>query len=316
LSSETPSSSAAYESSKKSVPAVDRISFAEAIRYISRYEGKIFVIKYGGSAMNGGESAGDGASESFAQDVTLLKKMGIKIVVVHGGGREITAMLEKLGMPTRFINGQRYTDDETMKIVEMMLAGNINKSIVSMINKYDGTALGISGVDGSLFKAKYVDRDALGNVGHIKQVNVKLLHELLRMNWMPVIAPIGIASDGKHLNVNADLAAASVASALKAEKLVYLSDVPGVMSNGKLIPTLTEEKAHQLIASGTVTDGMIPKIRAAFETLRAGVNKVHIIDGRLPHSLLLEIFTDEGIGTELIRTETNGAFSPSFSEKS
>ncbi|MGC8898521.1 MAG: acetylglutamate kinase [Bacteroidota bacterium] len=316
MSSETASLSSAGTDSKESTPAAGGTGLIEALGYISRYQGKIFVIKYGGSAMSGGEPAGDRASESFAQDVTLLKKIGIKIVVVHGGGREVTAMLEKLCMPTRFINGQRYTDDETMKIVEMMLAGSINKSIVSMINKYDGMALGISGVDGALFQANYVDRDTFGNVGHIKQVNVELLRELLTMNCMPVIAPIGIAADGRHLNVNADLAAASVASALKAEKLVYLSDVPGVMSSGELIPTLTEEKAHQLIASGTVTNGMIPKIRAAFEALRAGVDKVHIIDGKLPHSLLLEIFTKEGIGTELIPTETNGVLNPSLSEKS
>ncbi|MBI4534942.1 MAG: acetylglutamate kinase [Ignavibacteriae bacterium] len=271
----------------------------EALPYIQRYEGKTFVIKYGGAAM-----IDDGLKESFAQDVSLLKKIGIKIAIVHGGGKEVTDIACKLGLETRFINGQRYTEEAMMRVVQMVLAGKTNKDIVARINQHDGEAAGLCGIDADLLRVeKTTDNGTdLGLVGEVTSVNTTFLNLLLHNGTMPVIAPIGVDKSWSAHNINADLAAASVAAALKAEKLVFLSDVEGVLVNGALVHSLKKEDARRLIEEGVVVNGMVPKIRSAFDALDAGVQKVHMIDGRVKHSLLLEIFTDEGVGTELLRS--------------
>lgn len=269
----------------------------EALPYIQKYEGKTFVVKYGGAAQTETE-----LKQRFAKDVTILKKIGINIVIVHGGGKEITDTAYKLGIETQFINGHRYTDKKMVDVVQMVLAGKINKEIVNLINQNDGESVGISGVDNNLLTAeKYLeDGEDIGLVGKIVDVNVSFLKMFLTNKLMPVIAPFGVGTDGTIYNVNADLAAAAVASALKAEKLVYLSDVEGVIANKQLVSTLTEQNARELFGEGIINGGMIPKVKSAFSTLHSGVKKVHMIDGRKKHSLLLEIFTDEGIGTELV----------------
>lgn len=269
----------------------------EALPYIQKYEGKTFVVKYGGAAQTETE-----LKQRFAKDVTILKKIGINIVIVHGGGKEITDTAYKLGIETQFVNGHRFTDKRMVDVVQMVLAGKINKEIVNLINQNDGESVGLSGVDNNLLTAeKYLeDGQDIGLVGKIVNVNIPFLQMFLTNNLMPVIAPFGVGTDGTIYNVNADLAAAAVASALKAEKLVYLSDVEGVIANKQLISTLTEQNARELFGDGIISGGMIPKVKSAFSTLHSGVKKVHMIDGRKKHSLLLEIFTDEGIGTELV----------------
>lgn len=269
----------------------------EALPYIQTYEGKTFVIKYGGSAMTE-----ESLKQTFAKDVTLLRKIGINMVIVHGGGREITETAAKLGIGTRFVNGQRYTDEDMIKVVLMVLAGGLNKEIVHMVNQNGGNAIGLCGVDHSLLKGRKLSSNGvdLGLVGTITSVNTAFLQLLLQNGMMPVIAPLAVGPSGEIFNVNADLGAAAVASALRAEKLVYLSDVEGILSGGSLVSTLTRTEAQELIDRGDVFGGMIPKVQSAFETLDAGVQKVHIVDGRVKHSLLLEIFTDEGIGTQMI----------------
>jgi acetylglutamate kinase len=269
----------------------------EALPYIQKYEGKTFVVKYGGAAQTETE-----LKQRFAKDVTILKKIGINIVIVHGGGKEITDTAYKLGIETQFVNGHRFTDKKMVDVVQMVLAGKINKEIVNLINQNDGEAVGISGVDNTLLTAEkyFEDGQDIGLVGHIVDVNIPFLQMFLTNRLMPVIAPFGVGTDGTIYNVNADLAAAAVASALKAEKLVYLSDVEGVIANKQLVSTLTEQNARELFGEGIISGGMIPKVKSAFSTLHAGVKKVHMIDGRKKHSLLLEIFTDEGIGTELV----------------
>ena len=271
----------------------------EALPYIQRYEGKIFVIKYGGAAM-----LDEGLKEAFAQDVTLLKKIGIKVAIVHGGGREVTEMANRLGLESRFVDGQRYTDEPMMGTVQMVLAGKTNKEIVARINQHDGGAAGLCGIDADTLRVvKHAGATDLGLVGDVTSVNVDYLHLLLDHAIMPVIAPIGVDVRWQSHNVNADHAAAAVAAALRAEKLVYLSDVEGVMAGAQLLHSLTREQADTLIATRVISNGMIPKIRSAFGSLDAGVNKVHLIDGRVKHSLLLEIFTDEGVGTEIVHAE-------------
>ncbi|MCX7984684.1 MAG: acetylglutamate kinase [Bacteroidetes bacterium] len=275
----------------------------EALPYIQKYEGKTFVIKYGGAAMTN-----EDLKTTFAQDVTILRKIGINIVIVHGGGKEITEVATALNLETRFVNGQRYTDEAMVNVVLMVLAGKLNKQIVNLINTFSGNAIGLCGVDNMLLKAVRSSTDGidLGLVGIITAVNVEFLELLLRNGMMPVIAPLAASDENVILNVNADLAASAVASALKAEKLVYLSDIEGVMVNNERISTLTLTYAEKLIAEGAITGGMIPKVRSAFDTLAAGVHKVHIVDGRVKHSLLLEIFTDEGIGTQMIPDDIGG----------
>lgn len=269
----------------------------EALPYISRYEGKTFVVKYGGAAQ-----VDDDLKETFAQDVTLLKKIGIKVAIVHGGGKEVTELAGRLGLESRFVDGQRYTDGPMMDVVQMVLAGKTNKDIVGRINRHDGDAAGVSGIDARLLTVKKLDSNGtdLGFVGEITGVNTAYLNLLLDHGIMPVIAPVGVNEQGQAHNVNADVAASAIAAALKAEKLVFLSDVEGVMTDSGLVHSMDEEDAERLLHAKIINNGMIPKIRSAFTALRAGVNKVHLIDGRIHHSILLEIFTDTGVGTELV----------------
>ena len=269
----------------------------EALPYIQEYEQKTFVIKYGGAAMVDEE-----LKETFAQDVTLLKKIGVRMVIVHGGGKDITDLAGKLGLATEFVQGQRYTDPGMMDVVQMVLGGKTNQDIVARINQHDGGATGLSGVDNGLFLVrKHTEGGVdLGLVGDIIRVNTAFLDLLFTHDVMPVIAPIGVDASGQVYNINADMAAGYLAAALQAEKLVYLSDVPGVLVNDELLHSLNRAKAASLVDAGIVSSGMVPKIRSAFAALDAGVNKVHIIDGRVKHSLLLEIFTKEGVGTEVV----------------
>ena len=267
----------------------------EALPYIQTYEGKTFVIKYGGAAMRD-----ENLQESFAKDVTILRKIGINIIIVHGGGKDITDLASALNIPTRFVDGQRYTDEKMVEVVLMVLAGKLNKEIVNLINTNGGNALGICGIDNGLLKAKKITERDLGLVGDVSYVNIGFLNLLLNNGMMPVVAPLAVGDDNTILNINADLAAGAIAAELKAEKLVYLSDIEGVLVDKQLISSLTHAEAESLIERGAIHSGMIPKVRSAFTTLDAGVHKVHIIDGRIKHSLLLEIFTDEGIGTQMI----------------
>jgi len=283
----------------------------EALPYIRKFRGRTFVIKYGGSAMVNEE-----LRETFARDVVLLKLVGINPVIVHGGGKHINRMLQQLGIKVEFVGGIRKTTEEVMHIVEMVLSGDINKDIVALINKHSGEdvyAVGLSGRDGRLLRARKIDRSYfveklgieppsadIGLVGEITSVNTRLLQVLIAQNYIPVIAPIGVGEQGEAYNINADIAAAEVAKALKAEKLIFLTDTEGVKDrNGNLIKKLKDDRVEELIKDGTIGGGMIPKVRSAVEALKGGVKKVHIVDGRLPHSILLEIFTDEGVGTEI-----------------
>ncbi|MGA9121610.1 MAG: acetylglutamate kinase [Bacteroidota bacterium] len=271
----------------------------EALPYITRYEGKTFVIKYGGAAM-----VDEDLRETFAQDVTLLKKIGIRLIIVHGGGKEITELAGRLGLESKFVDGQRYTDEEMMGVVQMVLAGKTNKDIVARINQHEGNAVGVCGIDGYLLRVRRSTPGGqdLGYVGEITDVNTAFLDLLLANNCLPVVAPIGFNGDSHAYNVNADIAAAAIASALRAEKLVYLSDVEGVLADSDLIHSMDQAEGERLIANKVISRGMIPKVRSAFEALQSGVSKVHLIDGRIKHSLLLEIFTDTGVGTELVQT--------------
>jgi len=266
----------------------------EALPYIQQFEGKTFVVKYGGAAM------GDNLRDTFAQDVTLLKKIGIRIVLVHGGGKEITDMASRLGIESQFHNGQRITTEPLRDVVQMVLAGKINKDIVAMINRFGGRAVGLCGVDGSTLNV-LEPSSVLGLVGEDVECDASLLSLLLEKDYMPVLSPLGVDKSGTVYNINADLAASEVASAMHAEKLIYMSDVEGIVVDGLLINSISKSGAVQLIDAGQVSGGMIPKVFTAFETVDAGVNKVHIIDGRIPHALLLEIFTDRGVGTEFVK---------------
>lgn len=275
----------------------------ETLPWISRYEEKTFVIKYGGAAM-----VDDELRETFAQDVTLLKKIGVRIAIVHGGGKEVTEVAGKLGIASRFVQGQRYTDGPMMEVVQMVLAGKTNKDIVVRINQHDGDAVGLSGIDANVLRVERFQEGGvdLGLVGKITAVNTAYLRLLLSSGIMPVIAPIGVDGAWQVFNVNADVAAGAIAAALHAEKLIYLSDVEGIMTGESLVHSLTGQQAEEMIGRGVISKGMIPKVRSAFEALAAGVRKVHMIDGRVKHSLLLEIFTDTGIGTELVQDPVPG----------
>ncbi|MDX2127642.1 MAG: acetylglutamate kinase [Chloroherpetonaceae bacterium] len=268
----------------------------EALPFIQTYEGKIFVIKFGGAVMTD-----EGLMRTFAKDVTMLKKLGINIVVVHGGGKEITTLANAFGVETRFVEGMRYTDSKMLECVVYGLS-SLNKEIAGLISLNGGAGIGLSGLDASLLKAKALQSEIdLGYVGEVSAVNVSLLMLLMKNEMIPVVAPIGQGENGQPYNINADLAASAIAVALDAEKLVYLSDTEGVMVDGALISSLSEGRSKELIAGGKIHGGMIPKVNSAFEAMRNGVGKVHFIDGRIKHSLLLEIFTSEGIGTEMIR---------------
>ena len=267
----------------------------EALPYIQQFENKTFVIKYGGAVMED-----EKLKSSVAQDVTLLRKIGIDVVIVHGGGKEITSLSSKLNIETKFVNGQRYTDEATRDVVQMVLAGSINKDIVRRINIHGGRAVGFSGIDAGFITVKKYEKEDLGLVGEVIDVSTSFVKNLLRERYLPVIAPIGVDEEGTVHNVNADIAAGSIAGALEAAKLVYVTDTEGVKSKNGLIPHLTKEEAEKLINDGTINGGMIPKVESALAALEAGVQKVHIIDGRVEHALLIEIFTTEGIGTEIV----------------
>lgn len=278
----------------------------EALPYIRNFYGKTFVIKYGGAAQVKEELKG-----SFAKDIIMLNFIGIRTAIVHGGGPKISATMEKMGKKPQFVQGQRVTDKETMDIVEMVLGGLVNKEIVSLINNHGGKAVGLSGKDGGLIKAKKkmlkkhaetgVDEIIdIGLVGEVISIDPHIIISLEKEGFIPVISPIGVGPNGETLNINADYVAASVASALKAEKLILLTDVPGIMhKNNKIISTLKKEQIRKLTRDGTITGGMLPKVQACLKAIEGGVSKTHIIDGRVPHCLLLEIFTKEGIGTEI-----------------
>jgi acetylglutamate kinase len=266
------------------------------------------VVKYGGAAQTR-----DDLKESFAKDIVMMNYIGIRTVIVHGGGPKISAMMEKLGKRPEFVHGQRVTDQETMDIVEMVLGGLINKEIVSLINRNGGRAVGLSGKDGGLIRAqkkliKKVTAETgeseiidLGLVGEVTQITPAVIDSLDTEGFIPVIAPIGVGPNGEALNINADFVAAAVASALKAEKLILLTDVAGILDKkGKIISTLRKGQVPKLMKDGTISGGMIPKVQACLNSIDAGVGKTHIIDGRVPHCLLLEIFTKEGIGTEIM----------------
>ncbi|MGK9475696.1 acetylglutamate kinase [Melioribacter sp. OK-6-Me] len=267
----------------------------EALPYIQEFENKTFVVKYGGAVMEE-----ENLKQMVAQDVTLLRKIGINIIVVHGGGKEITSLSNKLNIKTNFINGQRYTDQDTIGVVQMVLAGQINKDIVRRINMHGGRAVGISGIDGNLLGVKKYEKEDLGLVGEIENVNDRLLSNLMKDGYMPVIAPVGVDSRGTIYNVNADIAACYIAGAVTSSKLVFLTDVEGIKDGDRLLTHLTRSEAQNMIEDGIISGGMIPKVESAFRALEAGVKKVHIIDGRIPHALLLEIFTKEGVGTEIV----------------
>lgn len=285
----------------------------EALPYIRRFYQTTVVIKYGGHAM-----VADDLKESFAQDIVLMKYIGINPVVVHGGGPQISEMLGRLGIKSQFHQGMRVTDPDTMDIVEMVLAGKINKEIVSLINRHGGQAIGLSGKDGQLIEARklqvyrYQGDDQppeiidIGLVGEVQRINDEVLLTLERSNMIPVVAPVGVGQDGETYNINADLVAGRIAGALRAKKLLLMTDVPGVLdSEGQLIPSMTIAEAADAIQRETLRGGMIPKVQCAVDALQEGAEKVHIVDGRVPHAILLEIFTDAGIGTEIVKGRTS-----------
>ena len=267
----------------------------EALPYIKRFYGKTVVIKYGGSAM-----IEDSLKHSFAQDMVLLKYVGINPVVVHGGGPQIAGLLQRLGKETRFIKGIRVTDTETMDVVEMVLGGKVNKEIVGLINHYGGRAVGVSGKDAHFIKAKPLKMkgEELGLAGEIAQVDPSIIRSLEENDFIPVVAPIGGDDKGQSYNINADIVAGSLASALKAEKLILLTDVEGVLDKDKkLIPSLSLSEARALIRKKVAKEGMVPKLKCCMEAVAKGVTSAHIIDGRVEHAVLLEVFTDAGVGT-------------------
>jgi acetylglutamate kinase len=285
----------------------------EALPYIRRFRGKTFVIKYGGHAMQSEE-----LRESFAQDVVLLEHVGINPVIVHGGGPQISELVTKLGLKSRFVRGMRVTDAPTMEAAEMVLQ-RINKEIVTMISRQGGRAVGLSGKDGDLIvsrKMRMVVSDGSGRktrvdvglVGEVVEINPAVLRTLDAAEFIPVVAPTGVGRDGQTYNINADVAAGKIAAALKAEKLILLSDVEGVKDkDGKLISTLDAAQARRLISRGVIHEGMIPKVECCIDALRAGVGKTHILDGRVRHAVLLEIFTRSGVGTEVVQSSARVA---------
>ncbi len=270
----------------------------EALPYIQRFAGRTVVIKYGGSAM-----LEDRLKLGFAQDVVLLNSLGVHPVIVHGGGPQIDRAVERAGLKSTFIRGMRVTDDATMEIVEMVLGGLINKSIVSDIQRHGGTAIGISGKDGSLIHASKlkIDEGDLGQVGKIDRIQPEIVVKLRANGFIPVIAPIGVDAEGASYNINADVVAAEVARALSADKLMLLTDVAGILdAGGKLQPVLDAGRARSQVAEGVIQGGMVPKVECALRALDGGVGQVHVIDGRVSHAVLLEIFTRKGVGTEVV----------------
>lgn len=281
---------------------------SEALPYIQRFRKKTIVIKYGGNAMTDVD-----LKQSFARDMVLMKTVGINPVVVHGGGPQIGNLLGRLGMESEFVGGMRVTDSETMDVVEMVLGGLVNKDIVNLINRHGGSAVGLTGKDGDLIRARKlrIARDPqeldvseiidIGHVGEVESIDASIVDMLTHGNFIPVIAPIGVAADGHSYNINADLVAGKVAEVLGAEKLIMLTNTRGLLSKeGELLTGLTTQRVDELIRDGTIHGGMLPKIRCALEAVNNGVSSAHIIDGRVKHAVMVELFTDEGIGT-LIR---------------
>ena len=272
----------------------------EALPYIQRFNRKIIVVKYGGSAMIDGE-----LKKQVIQDVTLLKLVGFKPIIVHGGGKEISRWVGKVGMEPRFINGLRVTDEDTMEVAEMVL-GKVNKGLVQLVEELGVRAIGISGKDGALLRVdkKYADGQDIGFVGDIKEVNGAILFDLLEKDFLPIVCPVGMDDDYQTYNINADDAACAIARAVKAEKLAFLTDIEGVYKDPQdpktLISELRAEEARELITDGYIGGGMLPKLQNCIDAIENGVSRVHILDGRIPHCLLLEIFTNKGIGTAIL----------------
>jgi acetylglutamate kinase len=279
----------------------------ESLPYIRRFAGKTLVVKYGGNAMET-----DSLKNSFARDIVLMKRVGFNPVIVHGGGPQISSLLERIGKESRFVDGMRVTDSETMDVVEMVLGGLVNKEIVNNINRHGGCAVGLTGKDGDLIRARKltITRQSpaleapeiidIGHVGEVASIDKSIVETLTRGNFIPVIAPIGVGPEGQSYNINADLVAGKMAEVLHAEKLILLTDTTGVLDReGKLLTNLDARQVQKLIDEGVIHGGMLPKIACALDAVRGGVKAAHIIDGRIEHAVLVELFTDAGIGTEI-----------------
>lgn len=269
----------------------------EILPYIKKYTGKTMVVKYGGSAMQN-----DRLKDSVMEDIILMNYVGINVILVHGGGTEINKVLDKLNIQKQFINGLRYTDKNTMEVVEMVLSGKVNKDLVSKINSKGGNAIGLCGIDGNMLLCEELQAEIdLGFVGKIKKVNTKVINDCLKDGYISVIASVGVNEDGDAYNINGDLVASAIAKELKAEKLILLTDVPGLLKepcmDETLISELKKEEIYNLLNDGTISGGMIPKINCCLDALENGVKRVHILDGRIKHSIIIELFTDAGIGT-------------------
>ena len=288
---------------------------ARALPYIQRFAGKTVVVKYGGNAM-----VDERLKQSFARDIVLMKAVGINPVVVHGGGPQIGDLLERLSIKSEFVDGMRVTDDKTMDVVEMVLGGTINKEIVNLISSAGGRAFGVTGKDGQLIRAKKMvvshktpemlvpEIIDIGHVGEVESINKSVIDMLVQGDFIPVIAPIGVGSDGTSYNINADLVAGKVAEVLKAEKLMLLTNVAGLQdSQGAVLTGLSVQHVDELIADGTIYGGMLPKIKCALNAVKSGVPCAHIIDGRVDHAVMLELFTDEGVGTLITNQTITGA---------
>lgn len=284
----------------------------EALPYIQRFKGKTVVVKFGGNAMTD-----EALQNDFARDIVLMKLVGMNPIVVHGGGPQIGELLNKLNIDSRFVDGMRVTDSETMDVVEMVLGATVNKQIVSLINRNGGQAIGVTGKDGNLIHAKKMSVTRripevtepeiidIGHVGEVKSINRAVIDVLVNSDFIPVIAPIGVSPDGISYNINADLVAGKVAEVLQAEKLMLLTNVSGLQDkSGKVLTGLSTQLVDELIADGTIYGGMLPKIQCALDAVKSGVSSSHIIDGRVPHAVLLEIFTDEGVGTLISNIQT------------
>ncbi|MBT6692958.1 MAG: acetylglutamate kinase, partial [Porticoccaceae bacterium] len=288
---------------------------SRALPYIQRFAGKTVVVKYGGNAM-----VDESLKQSFARDIVLMKAVGINPVVVHGGGPQIGELLERLSIKSEFVDGMRVTDSKTMDVVEMVLGATINKEIVNLIGNAGGRAFGVTGKDGQLIRAKKLivshqtpemsvpEIIDIGHVGEVESINKSVIDMLVQSGFIPVIAPIGVGKDGSSFNINADLVAGKVAEVLEAEKLILLTNVEGLQDKeGGILTGLTVDRVGDLIADGTIYGGMLPKIRCALDAVKSGVSCAHIIDGRVEHAVMLEIFTDEGVGTLITNQEVTGA---------
>ncbi len=278
---------------------------SEALPYIRQFHGQTVVIKYGGNAMTD-----DSLKQSFARDVVLMKLVGLHPVIVHGGGPQIGSLLDKLNIESRFVNGMRVTDSATMDVVQMVLGGLVNQEIVALLNTQGGRAVGVTGKDGRLIQARKLAMDPalhaseiidIGHVGEIVQIDTSILATLTDSAFIPVIAPIGVGNDGESYNINADIVAGEVAQAIGAAKLILLTNTPGILDGeGNTLSELSKQEVEDLIKSGVITEGMLPKVQCALDAVNAGVNSVQIIDGRVPHALLLEVFTTAGVGTQIL----------------